>query len=80
MANSKNPSRRRFVITAGALLAYSALPREAAAAKSGAAGGPQPFAIPDYNGNPFLRPIGGPHTPEDPPRPTPPAASGNGLP
>lgn len=79
MANAKNPSRRRFVVTAGALLACSALPREAAAAKDGVGPGPQPFAIPDYNNNPFLRPIGSPHTSEDPARPTPPAISGTGV-
>ena len=79
MADSKNQTRRRFVMSAGAVLAYSALPKQAAAATKTVPPGPQPFAIPDYNNNPFLRPIGAPHTPGDPPRPTPASVSGSGV-
>jgi hypothetical protein len=79
MAKPNNASRRRFVVSAGAVLAYSALPIETAAATKTGAPGPQAFAIPDYDNNPFLRPVGGPHTAVDPPRPTPPPTSGNGV-
>lgn len=79
MPDAKARSRRHFVVTAGAVLVYSALPTATAAATKSGPPGPQAFAIPDYNKNPFLRPIGGPHTPADPPRPTPSPMSGSGV-
>jgi hypothetical protein len=71
--------RRRFLSCAGAALAYAALPLKLARALPPIGRRPKvpkPFSIPDYERNPFLRPIGLPFSLSELGRPTPPPQSG----
>ncbi len=71
--------RRRFLSCAGAALAYATLPLKLARALPPIVGRPKvpkPFSIPDYERNPFLRPIGLPFSQSELHRPTPPRQSG----
>ena len=76
MSRFRNTTRRRFVISGSAVLACAALPSKTEAAAKNGSPGPQAFAIPDYERNPFLRPVGGPLQPA---RLAPYPTNGNGV-
>lgn len=73
-------NRRHFLLSTAAGVTCGALLVQVARAAPGKAKGklPKPVFVPDYDRNPFIRPVGAPLGPGEN-RSTPPAVSGSGI-